>query len=569
MSDPTHRALRPRLHAAGDRAILVDLGNRSSLETVMDWHHHFSASPLAGQRDVIAAATTILFTFSSAYAARRAWSHLAKATPATRDESAASTVTSPVVYDGDDLSELAAMLHVSTEELITRHTSQRWIAAFGGFAPGFTYCAPAPSESSNNSVTWDVPRKDSPRTSVPAGSVALAGSFSAVYPSSSPGGWQLIGHTDLPMWDTTNPDNPALLHPGDEVRYTAQRESIRTSHSTARTTEPSTTASPKPTTNPAHHAPAQPAFHVDSAGLLTVFEDSGRPGFGDVGVNPSGAADRASAWAANDAVGNSGSATVLENIGGLRLRALTDTVVAITGAAAHIELTTPQQANHARGLAQPILIRAGHTLSVEPVSAPGSGLRSYVAVRGGFHAVPTLGSTSTDVLSGLGPAPIQDGDTLSAHPDDATRVATHGVIRSAVAGGVNPQQPHDPSTPTELRCVAGPRADWFDPEELARFTEIEWVVSGTSNRVGLRLQVPGDQPLRRSRTDELSSEGMTHGSVQVPPNGLPVVFLADHPVTGGYPVIATVIDDDLDAAGQLAPGDTVRFVLTDLRNPEP
>ena len=184
----------------------------------------------------------------------------------------------------------------------------------------------------------------------------------------------------------------------------------------------------------------------------------------------------------------------------------------------------------------------------------GNGLRSYVAVRGGLVTDEVLGSNSTDILSGLGPQPVATGDVLKA--GRRTARASVGTATTNPFDGEN-----------VLRCVAGPRDDWFGEAELQRFTEIEWTVTGQSNRVGLRLALAeGDEspePLQRSHDGELASEGMVSGSIQVPPNGLPVVFLADHPVTGGYPVIATVIDKDLDKAGQLGPGDKVRFELID------
>ncbi|GAB2500940.1 KipI antagonist [Corynebacterium atrinae] len=510
--------MTPIVHRVGTRAVLVEL---PELIDVMAWHASLSAQPLPGQTEVIAAATTVLVKTSSPRSAQQAALTLRDYTPTVDAEQGGQAISIDVVYDGEDLSEVASLLSISTEELITRHTSETWLAAFGGFAPGFTYCVPTVGE-------WDVARRDSPRTQVPAGAVGLAGNFSAVYPRTSPGGWQLIGHTDTPMWNPAN-DSPALLSPGDTVTYRAVRERVA--------------VAPAPRQEESS-SPAQPALTVLSPGLQTLFQDLGRPGHGDIGVNSSGAVDRGSAWTANSLLGNDRHATLLENIGGLSLEALVDTVLAVTGAHAEVTITDANGASSARSLAAPLQLTAGSTLTVSP---PTEGMRNYLAVRGGFVAPETLGSSSTDILSGLGPAPVSEGETLSV--GDAVTTAAVG------------KQCPNPLLTGDIRCVRGPRADWFSREEQHRFSTMEWSVTSQSNRVGVRLDAP--EPLTRTRDGELASEGMISGSIQVPPNGLPVIFLADHPVTGGYPVIGTVVAEDLDIVAQLSPGATVRFVFVD------
>lgn len=526
----------------GTRAVIVDLPD---LDTVMSWHASLVASPLPGQVEAIAAARTVLVCFDAHSSAIAGLNTLRDFHPQSSAEANPREVTIDVVYDGEDLADVAELMGISTEELITRHTQQQWLAAFGGFAPGFTYCVPA---AGDQSYTWDVARRSSPRTAVPAGAVGLAGQFSAVYPRTSPGGWQLLGHTTQPMWDT-NAVQPALLQPGDTVRYRQVRESISVEAGSAEEATAGARVGASQDKKPI--VPVRPSVKVLDAGLQTLFQDTGRAGHGDIGVNGSGAIDRASAWAANDVVGNASSATVLENIGGIELEALVDTAVCVTGARASVSI-----GRRTFELGAPVEVKAGQTLKVEPVGGAGNGLRSYVSVRGGLVTDEVLGSNSTDILSGLGPEPVATGDVLKA----GRRTARASV-------GTTTTNPFDGTN--VLRCVAGPRDDWFGDAELQRFTEIEWTVTGQSNRVGLRLALPAGsegtepEPLQRNHDGELASEGMVSGSIQVPPNGLPVVFLADHPVTGGYPVIATVIDKDLDKAGQLAPGDTVRFELID------
>lgn len=583
------------VHRVGTRAVLVDLAD---LGDVMTWHAALSAEPLPEQRGVVAAASTILLTTNTPAAAADAFAFLRDFAPTSAARESGREITLDVVYDGEDLAALADSLGLTPDSLIEKHTAETWTGAFGGFAPGFTYCI---AESGD----WDVPRRDSPRTAVPPGSVALAGEFSAVYPRRTPGGWQLIGRTDTPMWDESA-EPPALIAPGDTVRYRAVRprseagagpdgadHAAPVAGEDARADAGGHAAPSGETVSPSSAGPrdraaaGRPVLTVEDSGLLTLVEDLGRPGYGDLGVASSGVVDRGSAWTANRLVGNGGGAALLENIGGLRITALVDTVVAVTGAEAPLTVipgrTSGAGEPRRHRLAHPVLLRTGDELTVGPGT---QGMRSYLAVRGGLAAAEVLGSAATDLLSGLGPDPVKAGDTLrvrnrpptggaaadgrSSDPEATvsgggsggdSRPAT-GVI-SAV-GGAEPNPLRVTGPGAAVRCVLGPRADWFAPAEQARFARVSWEVTGESNRVGLRL-APGDDeaPLEREREGELASEGMISGAVQVPPNGRPVVFLADHPVTGGYPVIATVVAEDLDVLGQLPPGARLTFVPVD------
>lgn len=535
----TDAPLTPRtIHRAGTRALLVDLPD---LAEVMTWHAALTAQPLAGQTSAIAAARTVLLEFATPRDAQRAVETLAGFSPAAAGQSTPREVTIDVIYDGEDLASTAEHLGISTEELINRHTSQAWMAAFGGFAPGFTYCVPTDAGSSEGAENfeWSVPRRANPRTAVPAGAVGLAGEFSAVYPRQSPGGWQLLGHTETPMWDPSA-EHPALLNPGDIVRYRAVRaEASGAASSNAGATKAASQHSRTPAS-----ILGRPVATLTDAGLLSLVQDRGRPGHGDIGVTRSGALDRASARAANAAVGNRSSAAVIENIGGLRITANVDTVLAVTGAEATVEVSTRSGHKATKALAQPIGLLAGEELAVRPT---GTGARNYVAIRGGLATDTVLDSAASDVLSGMGPAPLADGDLLKA--GRATRTAVDPTILN----------PADSTNAATLRCVLGPRDDWFAEQTVQDFLNTTWEVSGQSNRIGLRMAGAEGAELTREREEELASEGMLPGSIQVPPNGLPVLFLADHPVTGGYPVIATVIPEDMDAAGQLPPGSTVTF----------
>jgi len=276
---------------------------------------------------------------------------------------------------------------------------------------------------------------------------------------------------------------------------------------------------------------------VLSPGPLATVQDGGRTGWASIGVTRSGAADRASAELAGRLVGNDPAAAVVEvTAGGLRVRAGRTVLVAVTGAPAPVTVD-----GRPAPFAAPLTLRPGQELAL---GVPPVGLRSYLAVRGGVDVPPVLGSRSTDTLSGLGPAPLRAGDELPVG----------GLAGAEPFVDVAPVRA--PSTEPVLRVLPGPRRDWLAPAAWTALTTGSWEASADSDRVGLRLVGPR---LERARDDELPSEGLVPGAVQVPPDGAPVLFLADHPVTGGYPVLAVVATADLPAAAQLRPGDRVRF----------
>ncbi|MGY1843555.1 5-oxoprolinase subunit C family protein [Modestobacter sp. SYSU DS0875] len=271
---------------------------------------------------------------------------------------------------------------------------------------------------------------------------------------------------------------------------------------------------------------------VLATGPLTTVQDGGRPGQAALGIGRSGACDRASAALANRLVGNRADAAVLEvTLGGLAVRAEADLLVVTTGA------RCPGAPHDA-----PTVLRAGSELRLGP---PASGLRTYLGVRGGIAVPPVLGSRATDLLAGLGPAVVAAGDVLPVgEPVDPAP----GVDLAPV--------PDPPDGEVTVAVLPGPRQDWFGDAGWAALTGQSWTVTSESNRVGLRLD---GAPLERLRTGELPSEGMVRGALQVPPSGLPVLFLADHPVTGGYPVIGYVTDADVDRCAQLRPGQSLRL----------
>lgn len=298
--------------------------------------------------------------------------------------------------------------------------------------------------------------------------------------------------------------------------------------------------------------PGEPAgFEVLASGPLTLLQDAGRPGYAHLGVTTSGAADRGAYAAANRLVGNRPGVACLEvTFGGLRMRARRTAFVAVTGAPATVLV---HRAGASTGPLEspsgyPFTVFAG---DVVEIVAPTEGLRNYLAVRGGFAAVPVLGSRSTDVLSGLGPKALKAGDIVSAS-EEADDWPADAFLP---APGPN-------VGPVRLKLTRGPRDDWFGDRGWRALLDSAWTVSADSNRVGVRVS-PSEGTVGLVRAPgydgELPSEGMVAGAVQVPPSGHPVLFLRDHPVTGGYPVIGVLTEDAVDLAAQLRPGAALRF----------
>lgn len=290
------------------------------------------------------------------------------------------------------------------------------------------------------------------------------------------------------------------------------------------------------------------ALTVLHVGFGVATQDLGRPGFSDMGLGAAGAADRGSAALANRLVGNRPDAAVLEALlGSVTLRADAYVVAATAGAACPVEIERAD--GRVRGAAshEVLMLTPGDTLRIGTAT---TGLRSYVAVLGGFAVEPVLGSRSWDSLARLGPPPLSSGDVLPI-----------GDARASwpIVDAVPQPDEHWPDDPVVLEATAGPRDDWFAPGWRDTLTGQDFTVGSDSDRVGVRTTAP--QPLVRAVAHELPSEGVETGSLQVPPEGFPVLFLADHPVTGGYPVVAVLTPGSVDRAAQLRPGDTIRFRL--------
>ena len=282
------------------------------------------------------------------------------------------------------------------------------------------------------------------------------------------------------------------------------------------------------------------ALVVVRAGALTTVQDEGRTGWAHLGVGRAGALDAPAHRLANRLVGNPVSAAVLETtVTGCAVRPSRSVVAVVGGAVCRVTVDGRPVAWGA-----PVRVPAGAVLEAGPAV---SGLRGYLGFAGGLVPDAVLGSRSADLLSGLGPAPLRDGDVLP--------------LGRPVSGAPAADTVPWAGAPTELVLPVhlGPRHTWFTDTALRTLATASYRVSAHSNRIGLRTEGP---PLQRARDGELPSEGMVLGAIQVPPDGRPVVFLNDHPTTGGYPVVGVVPERALAAAAQAVPGVGVRFVFS-------
>ncbi|HMO30678.1 urea amidolyase family protein [Enterovirga sp.] len=513
-----------RFLPVSQNALLVELADLDATLALFD---SLSRSPVDGVEEIVPAARTLLIRLRPGVNAGAVAAALLTRDLSKRDRGDPRTVEIPVLYDGADLEEAAERLGISTDELIRRHTAANYAVAFTGFAPGFAYLS-APDAG------LSIPRRQTPRTRIPAGAVALAGPFSGVYPRESPGGWQIIGTTPLVMFDPTR-EPPTLLTPGDRVRF-------------RRIDAMPTRAPAKAAVSP---APASPGLHVLSVALPVLVQDMGRPGLAALGVSVSGALDRGALAAANAAVGNPPDAAALEiTLGGFGFEAERAMTVALAGAPAPVTLRTAEGHALAAPHGRPIRLAPGDKVSL---GAPARGMRSYLAVAGGLDVPPVMHSAATDTLAGIGPEPVKAGDRLAIGPEPSAPAASE----------LAPSQPRALPAAADivtLDVILGPRTDWFTREAVRLLAAQEWVVTSESSRVGIRLA--GATPLERSRAGELQSEGTVRGALQVPPSGQPVLFLSDHPLTGGYPVIGSISPHQLDLAGQIPIGARIRLVPT-------
>ncbi len=429
----------------------------------------------------------------------------------------------PVHYGGDDGPDLDAVClrhGIDRETLVRLHTSVDYLVTAIGFVPGFPYLAGLPAALAT-------PRLATPRARVPAGSVGIGGSQTGVYPFATPGGWHIIGRTDVRLFDPSRTP-PALMRVGDRVRFTAA--GITTAVAVDWRADD---AAPSDTDPTPCSGSALRQITVLAPGLHTTVQDLGRPGYRDAGVPLGGAADPVALRLANLVVGNPEAAAAIEcTLVGPTLRFDADVTVALCGAAC-------------TGLpsGRPVHLPQGTILDL---GAAVRGCRGVLAVAGGIDVPVVLGSRSTYAPGGFGGLhgrPLRAGDVLPLGD----------VVRRTVGTGwsLSPRLAPLPTNTTTLRVIPD--------DDAARFGAAPWKetyrATTRSDRMGLRLAGPA---LTGGGAGGVSVAVMP-GTVQVPPDGQPIILLADAQTIGGYPVLGQVISADLPLASQLRPGARVRF----------
>jgi KipI family sensor histidine kinase inhibitor len=471
--------------------------------------------------------------------------------PVADDDAASRLVEIPVCYGGahgPDLEAVAAACAMRAQDVIERHARAGYLVAMLGFSPGFPYLL-------GLDPALAVPRLATPRVRVPAGSVGIGGAQTGVYPNEGPGGWQLIGRTPHALFDVRR-DPPAHVLPGDRVRFVpidaAKFDALHAAKPSAR--------SPGLSSARLRGSRRSHKIQVLAGGLQTTVQDLGRVGHRHLGVGVAGALDAYSARVGNLLVGNAEDAALLEiALQGPRLRFAHAARIAITGADIDV---------HAGGLAlpgwRPIVLPAGTELVLGPCRR---GARAYLAIAGGVDVERILGSASTDLRAGFGGfegRALAAGDVLVLGEADVADVDAPVVS----SWWIGPEPDLDFNHDVPLRVLPGHDAV-VPADALLAGT---WRVTAHSNRQGLRLQgerlVVADPPGRASglkpllQSDRLS-EAVAPGTVQLPPDGQPIVLLGEAQTIGGYPRIGHVIAADLPRLAQLRPSDAVRFAAID------
>lgn len=510
-----------RILPVGEDAVLVQLDDPGAVQNLAS---SLLAAPLDGIIDIIPAARTILLAFDPMMTdGGRIAAGLGRMDihPETMPEG--RTVDIHMAYDGPDLPSIAEYLGWTEGELIRRHQAMDYRVAFIGFTPGFAYMR-------GDDPAFILPRLPTPRRRVRAGSVALADDFCGIYPTESPGGWRILGHTPQRMWQPErNP--PALLSPGDRVRFRDLGKG------------PTIVVSDLPPRKPALQGSGMKVLRADRPAL---FQDLGRQGHADQGVSASGALDLQALVAANLLLGNPAATAALEiAYGGFALMTHCPLTIAVTGAPCPLEIRAQNGHILPAPFARPFALDPDESLIVGMAL---SGTRSYLAIRGGFDVTRSLGSASRDTLAALGPDPVIAGDILRPAENPASAVAVLPLVPCPLPriGDI-----------VTLDIHPGPRADWLSDEGIAALLGQCFDVTPDSNRIGMRLF--GQEPVRWREQRELPPEGVRPGAIQIPPDGQPVLFLSDHPLTGGYPVVAIVARHHLALAAQTPGGAHIRF----------
>lgn len=514
---------------AGDSAVVIELGDAIDPELnarVRALDETLLQNPFDGYREAVPTYRSLLVFFdpdrSSRSAIREHVTKLGGKSSMPAPEGRLKSV--PVVYDGEDLEEVAKLIGASADEVVALHSGREYLVYMVGFTPGFAYMGMTDARLA-------LGRRPSPRTRVPAGSVAIAMGQTGIYPSDTPGGWHLLGRAEHRTLFSLSEDPPSFFLAGDRVRFVPV-DAL-----------------------PEYREPRAPTDHAKAAsltvldgGLLTTIQDLGRSGYQRYGVPVAGAMDAPALRTANALVGNDAGAAGLEcTVSGPTLRCERTLVAAVTGADLGAVLERDDLGKWPVPLGLSFLMRPGNVLRFE---GRVSGARAYVAFSGGIDVPVVLGSRATYLVArfgGLEGRALRAGDVIAL--GEGARRPAPGRRRSAEVARAG-------ESPLRLRVLLGPQDDFFTRRAIETLASATFTVGAASDRMGYRLEGP---VLEHKGPKEIISDGMMLGGIQVPPNGLPIVMMADRATTGGYPKIATVVTEDISRLAQLMPGEPLRF----------
>lgn len=533
-----------RIHALGDAACLVIIEELPSAVATARVHAclaRLRADLLPGVTDLVPAYGDIAVLYDPErvpvehgelpWRVVHEWLERHAAAAGRARSGSGRAVEVPVAYggeDGPDLDHVARHCRLSADEVVKRHSAASYTVAAIGFSPGFPYLLGLPDELAT-------PRRATPRTRVPSGAVGIGAAQTGIYPHESPGGWNLIGRTALDLFDPQRNPGPSLLAAGDKVTFKPTGRALPVA---------------APEVVEAGVGEGDSVIEVLKPGGLLTVQDLGRIGQAGIGVARAGALDAWAAMVANLAVGNPPDAPLLEaTLVGPVLRFSGAVVVAACGA------ETPALAG-----GRPVGFKPGDVLDCSALSR---GARLYLAVAGGLRVPLVLGGRGTHVTArfgGLQGRPLRAGDQLGlageARPPG-------GEVRWRLAAPVLPPMK---KAVVELRLVPGP--DWarlfkrHAPGGAVRAVEARrFTVGVKSDRMGARLSgepfaVPGGG-------DDLSRP-VVAGTVQLPPDGHPIVLLGEGQTLGGYPQLGHVATADLPKLAQCRPGAEIVFKVVDV-----
>ena len=445
---------------------------------------------------------------------------------------------------GLDLTSIAKALKLSIVEVVRLHKESLYIADILGFMPGFAYF-------SGLNPQLRLPRLASPRSVVPKGSVAIAELQTAIYPRVTPGGWNIIGRSPNKLFDIDkNP--PGLFMAGDQMQIDEisldefhRLDQANTSKEVIRSLDKNKSAA---------------LIEVLQAGTFSTIQDEPRSGLSHWAVGPGGACDIASLHLANALVGNPPEMAAIEITStGPNLLFHEATCVAWVGANCEGIVNSQRIPGN-----RPVWIPKGATLKFSPLNP---GLRSVVAISGGLDLPKTLGRFGSHISADIGPKRLEKGDQLTlANPKAPLKSS---FLKSLYKEDNLPRYPkwqiRSPFLPTnsitKICCLAGPHLSFLSTKERELFWSTVWTVSNQSNRMGVRLQ--GDFKVKKDLPN-IPSQAITFGTVQFPPSHEPIIMLAEHQTTGGYPRLAEVIRADLIKLAQAKPGSKLQLQLIDL-----